>query len=140
MACALRLGFELYFIVKLGCKLSFDRGPISVYPPPTPLTVPTMSSSATGEIPSSGGSTTESLEQNTVMVVLGASGDLAKKKVSISSDRSTAVKLCSLRLVAKFERRASMTNPDASDRKAGCRAVACSRWHTEHRVIKIKSR
>lgn len=37
-------------------------------------------SSTTGEIPSSGGAGTESLEDNTVMVVLGASGDLAKKK------------------------------------------------------------
>ncbi|KAM0790120.1 hypothetical protein ACM66B_005445 [Microbotryomycetes sp. NB124-2] len=36
--------------------------------------------SATGEIPSSGGAGTESLEDNTLIVVLGASGDLAKKK------------------------------------------------------------
>ena len=42
-----------------------------------------MSASTTGEIPSSGGAGTESLEDNTVMVVLGASGDLAKKKVRV---------------------------------------------------------
>lgn len=41
-----------------------------------------MSQSNTGEIPSSGGDTEHSLESNTVIVVLGASGDLAKKKVS----------------------------------------------------------
>lgn len=41
-----------------------------------------QSKQATGEIPSSGGSNEHSLESNTVIVVLGASGDLAKKKVS----------------------------------------------------------
>lgn len=40
-----------------------------------------MSKEKTGGIPSSGGSTEHSLETNTLIVVLGASGDLAKKKV-----------------------------------------------------------
>ncbi|KAL8281481.1 hypothetical protein RQP46_006165 [Phenoliferia psychrophenolica] len=39
-----------------------------------------MSKSNTGDIPSSGGESEHSLESNTVIVVLGASGDLAKKK------------------------------------------------------------
>ena len=57
-------------------------------PPPLPPSLRTskndaqpMSLSNTGEIPSSGGDTEHSLESNTVIVVLGASGDLAKKKV-----------------------------------------------------------
>lgn len=44
-----------------------------------------QSKQATGEIPSSGGSNEHSLESNTVIVVLGASGDLAKKKVRFIS-------------------------------------------------------
>lgn len=41
-----------------------------------------QSKQSTGDIPSSGGSNEHSLESNTLIVVLGASGDLAKKKVS----------------------------------------------------------
>lgn len=41
-----------------------------------------VSHHTTSEIPSSGGSDGHSLENNTLIVVLGASGDLAKKKVS----------------------------------------------------------
>ena len=47
-----------------------------------------MSSSKTGNIPSSGGSTEHKLEDNTSIVVLGASGDLAKKKVSTRVQRA----------------------------------------------------
>ena len=36
----------------------------------------------TGDVPSAGGSSTHQLSNNTVIVVAGASGDLAKKKVS----------------------------------------------------------
>lgn len=56
-----------------------------------------MSESATSEIPSSGGSTEFAVEHNTVLVVLGASGDLSKKKVSplvlfcLSSSRFSAL-------------------------------------------------
>lgn len=39
----------------------------------------------TGDVPSAGGSSTHQLSNNTVIVVAGASGDLAKKKVSRSS-------------------------------------------------------
>lgn len=41
-----------------------------------------VSTETTSEIPSSGGSDGHALESNTLIVVLGASGDLAKKKVS----------------------------------------------------------
>lgn len=41
-----------------------------------------MSSHLTSDIPSSGGSEEHALENSTLIVVLGASGDLAKKKVS----------------------------------------------------------
>jgi glucose-6-phosphate 1-dehydrogenase len=41
-----------------------------------------MSADTTSDIPSSGGSTEHTLEGNSLIVVLGASGDLAKKKVS----------------------------------------------------------
>jgi glucose-6-phosphate 1-dehydrogenase len=36
----------------------------------------------TGDVPSAGGGGTNALTNNTVIVVAGASGDLAKKKVS----------------------------------------------------------
>lgn len=39
----------------------------------------------TSEIPSSGGTTEFALKDNSLLVLLGASGDLAKKKVSIAS-------------------------------------------------------
>lgn len=38
----------------------------------------------TSEIPSSGGTTEFALKDNSLLVLLGASGDLAKKKVSIA--------------------------------------------------------
>lgn len=37
---------------------------------------------ATSAIPSSGGNMESALDSNTILVVLGASGDLSKKKVS----------------------------------------------------------